>query len=285
MRRASALVGIVSCAVFFVSHPIDAHARDTATVDGAAVHFTVQGSGTPAIVLVHGWTCDSSSWDRQVPELSKAHRVITIDLPGHGKSAPPQGGAFSMGQFARAVEAVRRAAGVDKAVLVGHSMGATVITRYAQEYPTRVVALVLVDGLLAGPEVRPRLREMMVLPATADEPAVRRGMIKSMLSPATTQADQDRILTMMMATPEATARGAMVAMLADDALNSQPVPAPAHGIFAAQERPPLDFLIKMIPAFQREDVPGTGHFLMLEKPAEFNRALLAYLERLPAASR
>ena len=49
----------------------------------------------------------------------------------------------------------------------------------------------------------------------------------------------------------------MVAMFADDALNSQPVPAPAHGIFAGQERPPLDFIVKMIPAFQREDVPGT----------------------------
>ena len=135
--------------------------------------------------------------DRQLPELSKTHRVIVLDLPGHGRSAPPQGGAFSMAQFARAVEAVRQAAGVDKAVLVGHSMGATVITRYAQEYPSRVVALVLGDGLLASPEMLPRLREL-VMPAATD-PARRREAITSMFSPATTPTIGNRILTMMLA--------------------------------------------------------------------------------------
>ena len=280
-EQASALVGVVACAVFFVvaaRSPRVPATRRPSTAPGT-VHFTVQGSGTPAIVLVHGWTCDAV--DLGPGRCRSSRRRIgssRVDLPGHGKSAPPQGGAFSMAQFARAVEAVRQAAGVDKAVLVGHSMGATVITRYAQGYPSRVVALVLVDGLLASPEMLPRMREL-VMP-TATDPARRREMITSMFSPATTQADQDRILTMMLAAPEATARGAMVAMFADDALKSQPVTAPAHGIFAGQERPPLDFIVKMIPAFKREDVPGTGHFLMLEKPAEFNRALLAYLKTL-----
>src|SRR5438552_7383570 len=89
-----------------------------ATVDGAKVHWTSKGSGKEAVILVHGWTCDETSWDFQVPDLSRNYRVITLDLPGHGKSDPPKDGKFSMTVFARAVEAVRAEAKIEKAVLV-----------------------------------------------------------------------------------------------------------------------------------------------------------------------
>ncbi|HKF69310.1 MAG TPA: alpha/beta fold hydrolase, partial [Vicinamibacterales bacterium] len=78
-----------------------------ASVDGMTIHSTATGSGRATVVLVHGWTCDSSSWDAQVPVLSKHYRVITLDLPGHGRSGAPKDGKFSMDLFARAVEAVR----------------------------------------------------------------------------------------------------------------------------------------------------------------------------------
>src|SRR5688572_33439435 len=120
-----------------------------ATVDGVNVHWTAAGSGRQAIILVHGWTCDESSWKEQVPALSKSYRVITLDLPGHGKSGMPK--AFSMELFARAVEAVRAEAKVDRAVLVGHSMGTPVIRKYALMYPARVAGLVVVDGLVQLP--------------------------------------------------------------------------------------------------------------------------------------
>src|SRR5512140_2603653 len=119
-----------------------------ADVDGAKVHWTSKGSGKEAVILVHGWTCDETSWDFQIPELSRKYRVITLDLPGHGKSDPPKDGKFSMAVFARAVEAVRAEAKIDKAVLVGHSMGTPVIREYAKLYPKHVVGLVPVDGLL-----------------------------------------------------------------------------------------------------------------------------------------
>ena len=119
-----------------------------ATVDGAKVHWSSKGTAKQAVILVHGWTCDESSWDAQVPVLSQKYRVITLDLPGHGQSDPPKDGKFSMTVFARAVEAVRAEAKVDKVVLVGHSMGTPVIREYARLYPKHVVGLVPVDGLL-----------------------------------------------------------------------------------------------------------------------------------------
>src|SRR6185436_18552477 len=78
-----------------------------ATVDGLKIHSASTGSGSAAVVFIHGWTCDSSSWTAQVPEFAKKYRVITLDLPGHGRSQSPADGKFSMDLFARAVEAVR----------------------------------------------------------------------------------------------------------------------------------------------------------------------------------
>ena len=119
-----------------------------ATVDGLAIHSSSTGAGPATIVFVHGWTCDSSSWTGQVPAFAKKYRVITLDLPGHGKSGSPTDGKFSMDLFARAVEAVRAEAKADRVVLVGHSMGAPVIRQYARLHPQRVAGLVAVDGPL-----------------------------------------------------------------------------------------------------------------------------------------
>jgi pimeloyl-ACP methyl ester carboxylesterase len=251
-------------------------AGQSASSRGASVHYTVHGSGARTLVLVHGWTCDESSWARQIDALAPTFRVVTVDLPGHGKSGAPTG-PFSMAAFADAIEAVRTAIKADTLVLVGHSMGTTVITRYAQQYPQHVAALVVVDGLLAGPELRPQLRKMLIVAPDANEPAMRREFIKGMFSPATTPADQARIVAMMTATSEATARGAMTAMLADDALLSAPVKAPAFGIYAGGPELPMDFTRKMLPGLREVKIPGTGHFLMMEKPSEFNAALLEFV--------
>src|SRR5580692_8702629 len=119
-----------------------------ATVDGIKLHSTSTGKGPRTVILVHGWTCDDTTWESQVPALSKAYRVLTIDLPGHGKSGAPKDGKLTMDLFARAVESVRSEAKADRVVLVGHSMGTPVIVQYARLYPQHTAALVFVDGLV-----------------------------------------------------------------------------------------------------------------------------------------
>jgi pimeloyl-ACP methyl ester carboxylesterase len=119
-----------------------------ATVDGIKLHWTNAGKGNQGVILVHGWTCDETSWKYRTPVLSEKYHVVTLDLPGHGQSGSPKDGKFSMDLFARAVEAVRAEAGVDKVVLVGHSMGTPVIRQYARLYPQHAVGMVFVDGLV-----------------------------------------------------------------------------------------------------------------------------------------
>ena len=73
----------------FVAMLLIARAASGATVDGANIHWSSTGSGSKTLIFVHGWTCDDSSWRSQVPVVSKEYRVITLDLPGHGRCSVP----------------------------------------------------------------------------------------------------------------------------------------------------------------------------------------------------
>jgi pimeloyl-ACP methyl ester carboxylesterase len=256
-----------------------ASTASAATVDGLKIHSASAGSGSTTLVLVHGWTCDSTSWAAQVPVLARKYRVLTLDLPGHGQSGSPKDGKFSMDLFARAVEAVRAEAGIDKIVLVGHSMGAPVIRQYARLFPQHVAALVAVDGPL----------DMRQFPADFKPPSLtgpgglkaREGMIKGMFTPQTPADVQQKVLAMMLKAPEATAAGAMAAM-GDPSLRKNDVtPMPALAIWAGTntQLPKVEDARQSLPKFEQTQVVGTGHFVMMEKPEEFNRLLIAFVDK------
>jgi len=258
-----------------------------ASVDGAKVHWTshwkAQGTAKQTVILVHGWTCDETSWDAQVPALSQKYRVITLDLPGHGKSDPPKDGKFSMAVFARAVEAVREEAKVDKAVLVGHSMGTPVIREYARMYPQHIAGLVPVDGLLVLSAGGPG-RGGAPNPAAMSGPdgmKARETMIRGMFTPATPAATQQHVLKMMLAPPESTASGAMLATFETVSLNDYVTSVPALGIYAGNSPPAnRDNLKKLFPNSEYVQMAGTGHFVMMERPEEFNRLLTGFLGKV-----
>lgn len=263
------------CLIFAV--PLSA-----ASVDGIQLHSSIRGGGPKTVILVHGWTCDATAWRSQVPELAKDYRVITLDLPGHGQSGSPRVGRLSMDLFARAVEAVRREAKADRVVLAGHSMGTPVIIQYARLYPQHTVALVFVDGSIRLPQnARSGLLSSAKRFAGPEGLKAREAMIRGMFSSSTTEEMQKHILSMMLSAPAATAAGAMEALL-DPANSKEDVfTQPVLGIYAegsgAADR---EHIKARFPNLDYVTMPGTGHFLMLEKPQEFNRLLKSFLEKL-----
>ncbi len=110
------------------------------------IHFTDAGTGSPAIVFVHGWSCSHTDWDAQVAALSSHHRCIAIDLPGHGASARPR--EITIAAMAEAVNALVDHLGLDEVVLVGHSMGCRVSTQAWSAARARIRGIVHVDGSL-----------------------------------------------------------------------------------------------------------------------------------------
>src|SRR5882724_8009529 len=118
------------------------------------IHYVTAGKGSHTIVFVHCWAGNNGFWREQVPALADKAGLVLIDLPGHGQSDKPHT-QYTMDFFASAVLAVMRDAQVDKATLVGHSMGGPVICRVYKQAPEKVAALVSVEGLLRKPAGSP----------------------------------------------------------------------------------------------------------------------------------
>lgn len=272
----SLVLPVIAACALAVASPVCA-----ATVDGLNIHYTVTGSAPATVILVHGYTCDETTWTEQVPALAKQYRVVTLDLPGHGKSDSPKDGKFSMDLFARAIEAVRAEVKAERIVAVGHSMGTPVVLRYAHLYPGHVSALVFVDGLMPARQAQaaPGANRGAAMGGPNGR-AAREAMVRRFFVAGTPPEVQKKVLNMMLGAPEATAVGAMNATF-DAAGQTTEIPmVPMLGIYAGPSGVASEKAVHAVfPAVQYESIPGTGHFLMLEKPDEFNRILMGFLSK------
>src|SRR5215210_5945549 len=126
------------------------------TLHGHRVAYRSAGSG-PAIVLVHGITSTSATWERVLPALAKRFTVIAPDLLGHGGTAKPRGD-YSLGAYASGVRDLLVTLGHERATFVGHSLGGGVAMQLAYQFPERCERLILVDSGGLGREVHLLLR-------------------------------------------------------------------------------------------------------------------------------
>jgi pimeloyl-ACP methyl ester carboxylesterase len=126
------------------------------TLHGHRVSYRRDGWG-PAILLIHGVTGSSETWDDVIPFLSDRYTVIAPDLLGHGNSAKPRGD-YSLGAYASGIRDLLRAIGHDKVTVVGHSLGGGVAMQLAYQFPELCQRLVLVSSGGLGREVSIFLR-------------------------------------------------------------------------------------------------------------------------------
>ena len=110
---------------------------------------------------------------------------------------------------------------------------------------------------------------------------LRETIIKSMFTPETPTALQEQILKMMLGAPEATAVGAMTAMFDPSIPKTDVIRAPALAVYAGTaEIPNVQTTKEILPSYEATKIAGTGHFLMMEKPDEFNRLLTGFLDKI-----
>ena len=123
---------------------------ESVKVNGIELHYDVQGSGEPLIML-HGFLECSSLWKPVVPELAKKYRVITVDLRGHGRSTNPSN-QFSHPQSAEDIRALMDGLNISQARAVGFSSGGMTLLRLATKYPERLSKMVVVGATTHFPE-------------------------------------------------------------------------------------------------------------------------------------
>ena len=123
---------------------------------GRRVIYRIAGSGPP-VVLIHGMLNSSSHWRSVALNLAGEHTVIAPDLIGHGDSAAPRGD-YSLGAHAASIRDLLAAVGIERATLVGHSLGGGVAMQFFYQFPQRVERLALVSSGGLGHDVSPMLR-------------------------------------------------------------------------------------------------------------------------------
>src|SRR2546425_2179191 len=250
-------------------------------LDGARIHYVNYGKGSDALVLIHGWTCNIDNWRDQIPDFEKRNRVIAIDLPGHGQSDKPQV-AYSMELFARAVDAVMRDAHVERAVLVGHSMGTPIARQFYRKYPQKTLAIVIVDGALRTFGDKKLMDGFIAGFRGPNYKEAGKQMFAGMAGPNLSSELKERIQASFLNTPQHVIVSAMEGMADDSIWGQDKINVPVLAILAKSPFWPADteqFYRSIAPSLDFQMWDGVGHFLMMEKPKQFNDAVIAFLDK------
>jgi pimeloyl-ACP methyl ester carboxylesterase len=234
------------------------------------------GAGDP-VVFVHSLAGNTRHWSAQLDHLRKTRRAVAFDLRGHGRSEAPGSGEYSMEAQAEDVGAVADALALERFALVGHSLGAGVALAYAGAHPDRLTHLLVADPIGDGTqtpeaEVRPFL-DALASPAYVE---TIEGYWSSIAG--SDGAVLERLLHDLRETSRETVVRGLDAVMAFD---PKPALAKFRGPTLAVVTPANDFPYSMHrvgSGLPHRVISGTGHWLQIERPAEFNRILEGLLE-------
>ncbi len=252
--------------------------RVVASKDGTPISYEVHGAGEPTLIFVHGWSCDARYWRNQLPFFSKKSKVVLIDLAGHGHSGSARI-KYSMRAFGEDVQAVTEATKSQNVILIGHSMGGAVIAEAARLMPKRVKGLIGIDtlGNIEYPMTREKL-DQMIAPLKKDFQTGSRQFVQQMFSPDTDAQLREWILADMSSASSSVALSAM------EGLMSLYITGHAAKIFDKIRIPVMAINADLWPinyeanrrhmlSFDAVVIKGADHFLMMNRPKEFNRVL------------
>jgi pimeloyl-ACP methyl ester carboxylesterase len=243
------------------------------------LHVDSRGAGGLPVLFAHSFAGDVSHWQATLEHLRRQRRAVAFDFSGHGRS-PGAVGAYSILELAKDVGAAADAAQLDGFVLVGHSLGAAVAAEYAGSHAPRVKALVLVDALLA-PGAIPAEQVRQLHAAIARDPfaVIEQFWSQQMLIDTRAEVKQKLLAGLRAMTRKAAGE------LTDASLDYDARPAllryagPKFAIVTARNDAPLS-LHHATPGFRHAVIRGTGHWIQLDKPDEFNKTLDGFLSTL-----
>lgn len=263
------------------SSPTAVNVQTVLAPDGVAIHYDDQGEGELTLVFVHGWNCDRSYWNAQREFFAKSHRVVTLDLAGHGDS--DQGRVdWTMQALGADVAAVVTKLDLHNVVLIGHSMGGKVVIEAATQLKGRVVAVVGADTFHNGGRATPQPRRGEILEQlAADYAGFVDALVDRMFIEQSDPAIEAFVRADMAAGHYASALGARNASGnydATPAIASLDIPL----ILISSDYLPTDVAHLEANArdFGYREMSGVGHFVMLEDPETFNGHLSAALAEI-----
>jgi pimeloyl-ACP methyl ester carboxylesterase len=252
------------------------------SIDGVPIVYDVKGKGDIALVFVHCWCCDRGFWDAQVPYFSKKYKVVTLDLAGHGDSGLNRD-KWTIEAYAGDVAVVVKELKLKKMILVGHSMGGPVIAATAKLMPDKVIGLIAVDTFLnIEQKMTDEQAKQFMAPLRQDFATGTRNFIMGyMFTPNSDPALKKKVADSLSEGPAKVGLGSMESMWKLD-MAKLVKEADAHIRCINADRFPTNIEAgrRHARSFEVTIMKGVGHFLHMEKPAEFNRLMEESIKEL-----
>ena len=256
-------------------------ALKAAVRDGVSLRYEEAGHGDPPLLFIHGWCCDHTFWAQQVPALSADHRVVAVDLRGHGESDKPDQD-YAISGFVDDVAWLCRELDIERPVIIGHSMGGVIALNVARRQPAMARALVFVDaGIAPLPDhLRPVLAQTIEGLRSPDYRRVASSIVKDFMFRSESPEElRDVVAGRMVAAPQRVMHTAFASTLSDENCAPGSLPVPSLFVRAATFLGTADELRQRYPGLEVVEVDA-AHFLHMEKPDEFNAILSRFLEGL-----
>ncbi len=231
-----------------------------------------------AVVLVHSLAGTAQQWSEQLRHLRQSRRAIAFDFRGHGRSDAPKNGDYTIAGMAADIAATVDSLGLDRFVLVGHSMGGGAALVYAGMHPERVLGLMLIDPIGDGKQIPAAEATGFLTGLESDYDNASPAYWTSIAGPDS--AIRERLLSDLKSTPKAT-----VTRVLREVMKFDPDPALARysGPKLSIVTPHNDMafsLHRLGQGFPHQVVEGTGHWIQLDKPEVVNRLIDEFLKKL-----
>ncbi len=261
------------------------------TAGGIRFHIRDRGEG-PVLVLLHGQSANFVAWEDAAALLAKEHRVISVDMPGHGLTGPDPAERYSPADLARSLDALVTALGLTRFALAGNSLGGGVAEEYALAHPEKLSVLLLLDPL-GAPVLGPRPSAFAAQTIPVIGPLVRWFAPPWIVRPilATTYADPRRLTA-----PVARAFALLLLRAGNRAAQYKTLLGAVHTTLPARiagiTTPTLliwgsrdswisprhaAYMVAQIPGIELKMLDGLGHQPMLEDPAATVAAMAPFL--------
>jgi pimeloyl-ACP methyl ester carboxylesterase len=249
--------------------------------EGVAISYQSCGEGDTTLLFVHGWCINKTYWDEQVKYFCPRYRVITLDLPGFGESGKNRTN-WSFDEYTADIKYLIDTLQLKNVVLIGHSMSGDLVLKAGNQYPNSLVGLVGIDnlhepGAPMNEQAKKETNEYFDLMASKFDSTVTASMMVSLFQPSTDTSIVKRVMKDVYDSDPLIATN-VLRSLVDVAQQEKPLmQGLQHRLFlinsSVQPISPDSLAKYCAKGFEMINIGATGHYPMLEKPYEFNKAL------------
>jgi pimeloyl-ACP methyl ester carboxylesterase len=263
----------------------DVHGRARSS-DGVEIAYTVGGSGPTSLVFIHGGLADRTFWAPQLASLSATYRIVVLDLAGHGESGRNRT-AWTIPAFGEDVRAVVETLGLTRVVLIGNSLGGPVALEAARLLGRRAIGVIGVDTLHNATAILdPAESAQRAAAFRANFAGTCHAMAGALFHPGTYEELRAWAEQRMLAMPVDVVAGMMEGFGGYDmAAAFRAAGVPIRALNGDLWPIDIDLNRTVTPDFDAVVMKGAGHYLMLERPDEFNHLLVEIVRELEAVGR